>query len=30
MAFYRVGESFIESVATCREPAFIGLALKTP
>lgn len=30
MAFYRVGESFIEVVATGREPALIGLALKTP
>ena len=30
MAFYRVGEAFIEVVATGREPALIGLALKTP
>lgn len=30
MAFYRVGEAFIEVVASGREPALIGLALKTP
>lgn len=30
MAFYRVGEAFIEVVATGRPPALIGLALKTP
>ena len=30
MAFYRVGEAFIEVVATGREPALIGLALKAP
>lgn len=30
MAFYRVGEAFIEVVATGREPALIGLALRTP
>lgn len=31
MAFYRVGEAFIEVVANGREPAaLIGLALKTP
>lgn len=30
MAFYRVGEGFIEVVATGREPALIGLALKSP
>lgn len=30
MAFYRVGEAVIEVVATGREPALIGLALKTP
>lgn len=30
MAFYRVGEAFIEVVATGQEPALIGLALKTP
>jgi catechol 2,3-dioxygenase-like lactoylglutathione lyase family enzyme len=29
MAFYRVGEAFIEVVADGREPALIGLALKT-
>jgi hypothetical protein len=30
MAFYRVGEAVIEVVADGREPALIGLALKTP
>ncbi len=30
MAFYRVGEAFIEVVATGQELALIGLALKTP
>lgn len=30
MAFYRVGEAFIEVVANGREPALIGLALKSP
>ncbi len=30
MAFYRVGEGFIEVVESGREPALIGLALKTP
>jgi len=30
MALYRVGEAFIEVVASCREPVLIGLALKTP
>lgn len=30
MAFYRVGEGFIEVVASGQEPALIGLALKTP
>lgn len=30
MAFYRVGEALIEVVASGREPALIGLALKTP
>lgn len=30
MAFYRVGEAFVEVVAAGREPALIGLALKTP
>lgn len=30
MAFYRVGEVLIEVVASGREPALIGLALKTP
>lgn len=30
MAFYRVGEAFIEVVATGGEPALIGLALKAP
>lgn len=30
MAFYRVGEAFIEVVASGRESALIGLALKTP
>ena len=30
MAFYRVGDAFIEVVASGREPALIGLALKTP
>ena len=30
MAFYRVGEAFIEVVATGQEPAIIGLALRTP
>ena len=30
MAFYRVGEAFIEVVESGREPALIGLALKTP
>ncbi len=30
MAFYRVGEAFIEVVATGREPALIGLALTAP
>ena len=30
MAFYRVGEAFIEVVASGRAPALIGLALKTP
>jgi predicted enzyme related to lactoylglutathione lyase len=29
MAFYRVGEGFIEVVESGREPALIGLALKT-
>lgn len=29
MAFYRVGEAFIEVVADGREPALIGLALKS-
>ena len=29
MAFYRVGEAFIEVVESGREPALIGLALKT-
>ncbi len=29
MAFYRVGEAFIEVVASGREPALIGVALKT-
>ena len=30
MAFYRVGEAFIEVVESGREPALIGVALKTP
>lgn len=30
MAFYRVGEAFIEVVANGREPALIGLALTSP
>jgi hypothetical protein len=30
MAFYRVGEAFIEVVESGREPALIGLALKSP
>jgi hypothetical protein len=30
MAFYRVGEAFIEVVASGTEPALIGLALKSP
>ena len=30
MAFYRVGEAFIEVVASGQQPALIGLALKTP
>lgn len=30
MAFYRVGEAFIEVVESGREPALIGLALKAP
>jgi hypothetical protein len=30
MAFYRVGEAFIEVVASGREPALVGLALKAP
>lgn len=30
MAFYRVGEAFIEVVATGKEPALIGLALSAP
>ena len=30
MAFYRVGEGFIEVVESGREPALIGVALKTP
>ncbi len=30
MAFYRVGEAFIEVVANGREPALAGLALKSP
>lgn len=30
MAFYRVGEAFVEVVASGREPALIGVALKTP
>ena len=30
MAFYRVGEAFIEVVATGREPELMGLALTTP
>ena len=30
MAFYRVGEAFIEVVANGRKPALIGLALTTP
>lgn len=30
MAFYRVGEAFIEVVATGRDPALIGLALWSP
>lgn len=29
MAFYRVGEAFIEVVASDRQPALIGVALKT-
>lgn len=29
MAFYRIGEAFIEVVASAGEPALIGLALKT-
>lgn len=30
MAFYRVGEAFIEVIESGRQPAIIGLALKTP
>lgn len=30
MAFYRVGQAFIEVVATGADPALIGLALKSP
>ena len=30
MAFYRVGEAFIEVVANGAQPALIGLALKSP
>ena len=30
MAFYRVGEAFIEVVESGREPALIGLALNSP
>lgn len=30
MAFYRVGDAFIEVVASGGQPALIGLALKTP
>ena len=30
MAFYRVGEAFIEVVATGREPELMGVALTTP
>lgn len=30
MAFYRVGEGFIEVVESGQEPALIGLALKSP
>ncbi len=30
MAFYRVGEAFIEVVESGQEPALIGLAVKTP
>ena len=30
MAFYRVGEAFVEVVATGGEPALIGVALKSP
>lgn len=30
MAFYRVGEAFVEVVASGREPALIGLALRAP
>lgn len=30
MAFYRVGEAFIEVVATGGDPALIGLALWSP
>lgn len=30
MAFYRVGEAFIEVVASGAEPALIGLALRSP
>ena len=30
MAFYRVGEAFIEVVANGGKPALIGLALKSP
>jgi catechol 2,3-dioxygenase-like lactoylglutathione lyase family enzyme len=30
MAFYRVGEAFIEVVATGQDPALIGLALRSP
>ena len=30
MAFYRVGEAFIEAVASGQEPAILGVALKTP
>lgn len=30
MGFYRVGEAFIEVVESNREPALIGVALKTP
>lgn len=30
MAFYRVGEAFIEVVANGQQPALIGLALKSP